>query len=389
MLRVVNCKGIKRMVLREMEKKRKIFRNPASDLLFVIGLVISCVILINVAELISKLTDEEKGTNRFKFVSDVSVEVGADVSFDDKYLIKDIIDYYDKVEEGNMYIYRTVHVDKQKDEQCAALVLMEDNENLQLKFKEGGYVKGYDYKNAAIIGESLEEYIIEEEGKKYISIDGERFSVIGILENNMSSGIDKSFYILWDTMETDIKTAWIEDEYYPMFVDFYYESNVQEPSFMEVLVNSLPQYQLQFEVLSDEHTIMDDWINEMYKNVKKILLSGTLIFSVLTCFSVSYLWLLNRRKELSVRMAYGYSAWQIFKLLFRDTLLLMLPALVISVVIQSVYNLLFNKELLSAELFWLRILVVFTGILCIVCINTLYLMRKLKGFSAVMINQEN
>lgn len=388
MLRVVTCKGIKRMVLRDMEKIRRIFRNPASDLLFVVGLVISCVILINVAELISKLTDEEKATNRFKFVSDVWVDVGEHAS-DDKYLIKDIIDYYDKVEEGNIYIQRAAHVDKQKDERCSALILMEDNEDLMLDFKEGGYVKGYDYKNAAIIGESLEEYIIEEDGKKYISIDGEPFSVIGILENNMSSGIDNAFYILWDTMEADIKAAWIEDEYYSISVDFYYESNVQPPGFMEDLADSLPQYQLQFDKFSDEPKIIYDHFNETYKNVKKILLPVTLIFSVFTCFSVSYLWLLNRRKELSVRVAYGYSSWQIFNLLFRDTLLLMLPALVISVVIQSVYNLLLNKELLSAELFWLRILVVFTGILCIVCINTLYLMRKLKGFSAVMINEEN
>ena len=370
-----------------MEKFRKLFRNPASDLLFVMGLMISCVILINVADLLSRIASEQEATDKFRFTSSSILDGSSINKEQDKYIKNYLVEYIDKIQHGNVYITKSVYIDKRKDERCKALILMEDNESLLLEFKQGGYSKGADYKNAAIIGESLEEYVIENNGASYINIEGELFNVIGILKNNMSADIDKTLYILWDTVEANIKEVLVDSASDDLH-NVYYQSNICEPQFIEDLNENLAQYELQFMDFVDVSKGTDNYLNTLYKNVKKIVLSGALVFSILTSFSVSYLWLLNRRQELAVRMSYGYSSWQVFILLFKNTLSLIVPALLISIGVQWIYGLVVGREMLFAEQLYLQILVIFVGIMCIVLINTLYLTKKLKRFSIVMVNEE-
>lgn len=362
-----------------MKRLRKIFRNPASDLLLVLGLVISCIILINIADLVSKISVET--STRQAYTHTLRISIFGDCGEEQT---KYMTEYFDNLNEGNVYLTKSVHIDKQRDGKYA-YVLMEDNEELLLDYKEGGYSKGSDYKNAVIIGESLEKYIIVEDGKKYLDIDNERYNVIGILENNMSAGIDTSVYILWDTMDAGIKNEWMSQDL--VFNEIYYESNISGGLFYDEFSTGAAEYGIELDDMGAARNEVD-YQNEWYKVTNKLLLSVGLVFSVFTCFSVSYLWLLNRRKELAVRMSYGYSGWQIFKLLFTDTLRLMIPAFFISVIVQLIYGIFLDKAVLSGEMFLLRICVVFAGIFVIVMVNTLYLMRKLQGFSAVMINEE-
>ena len=50
-----------------MKKWKKIFRNPASDVLLMLGFIISCIIIINIADLVSKITIEEQNTDVFRY----------------------------------------------------------------------------------------------------------------------------------------------------------------------------------------------------------------------------------------------------------------------------------------------------------------------------------
>lgn len=371
-----------------MERIRKLFRNPTSDLLLLVGFVISCVILLNIADFTSKTVAEENTKKSFTYTS--SIMIGGEVKNSDvNFVTKYIMDCLDKAETGNVYILGSVYIDGYKDIKCASHILMSKNEDLQLLFKAGNDEEDTDYENAVIIGESLEESIIEENGKSYININNDRFNVIGILENNTLAEVDTSLYILWDTMTTELKEKWMSVAFYDIFSSIYYESNENEPLFLEDLKMHLSEYGIYFQEIEEEVKSEGDKFNEMYKIIKIALLVGALIFSVITCFSVSYLWLLNRRRELSIRISYGYSDWQIFKVLFKDTLWIMMMALAVSVIIQLIYGIVLDSNILFDNMFSVRLLVVFGGILCIALINTWYIMKKMRRFSVVMINEDN
>ncbi|MBQ6814075.1 MAG: ABC transporter permease [Lachnospiraceae bacterium] len=362
-----------------MERIKKIFRNPASDLLFVLGLVISCIILLNIANLVTSISVEDKTVNSYKYASRmvISETLNDEISLS-------LINYLDNFDKGNVYLTKSVHIDNQSDGKFA-YVLMENNEELSFEFKEGSYHKDLKYSNAVIIGESLEEYVIKQEGKSYIYFDNEKYSVIGILENKMSSGIDQSIYILWDSIDSQIKQTWFTYDF--ISGQIYFESNMYDATVMDEFRNKVSTYGVNVDVIGNDKKVSGD-MNQWYKMLNEILLGVALAFSIITCFSVSYLWLLNRRKEFAIRIAYGYNRWQIFKLLFIDIFRLIIPAFIVSLLIQFVYGCALNKTVLLGEMFWLRISIIFVGIVTIVLINAFYLVTKMKKFSAIMINEE-
>ena len=361
-----------------MDKIRKILRNPATDILFMLGLIVSCVIIINITDLVSKMTIEESDTKAYKYTSQIIITgtVGIEQT---EYLTE----YLDKIDKGNVYLTKSVHIDNQKDGRMA-YVLMEDNEPLLFNFKEGSYDKQSEHENAIIIGESLEEYVKMENGTRYLELDNEQYNVVGILNNDMSAGIDTSIYIFWDTLTYEIKEQWKLQSF--ARDEIYFESNVSNIPFFEQLSEEALAYDIELEILSDTAK-NNDYRNDWYKGINKALLSFAMCFSMLTCFSVSYLWLLSRKQELAIRVAHGYSSIQLFNLLFKDTMKLIVPAFVVSIILQHIYMAVLNIELVTRLLIF-RVSIIFCCILLIVLINTLYLMKQMRTFKAIMINEE-
>lgn len=132
------------------------------------------------------------------------------VSRSDSEIESVIVEAMDNSEVGNTYLSTLVYIEKQEDEKKATMI-MENNEDLKLSFEYGGYNINNQYENAVIIGTTLEKYVIDEGGKKYIYIDDNKLNVIGILENNMSGGIDTSLYVFWDTLEEGIRKYYLEE----------------------------------------------------------------------------------------------------------------------------------------------------------------------------------
>ena len=357
----------------------KIFRNPASDILFMVGLVIACVILINISDLASRISIEDKNTKIYKHVYSCVI----DNSFNEEWA-RYALDYFDSFKQGNVYLTHNVHIDEQRDG-TYVYVLMEANEELLFDLKEGECDDYKKYEDAVIIGESLEKFVVEENGKKCIYIDNLSYNVIGILKNNMAGQVDTSLYVFWDTMNHDRKEHWIKFNFSGHRI--YYESNIDEICFEQGFTEKRVEYKVSFSQIRNKKKISDEQ-NEIYKETNKVLLGVGLVFSILTCFSVSHLWLMNRRKELAVRFAYGYNDSNIFILLAKDTFYLVIPSFVISIIVQMLYGLLAGIGSLFTGEFLLKISVVFGGIGIIVLINTLYLMRKMRQFKAVMLSEE-
>lgn len=360
-----------------MDIVKKIFRNPASDILFMIGLVIACVILINISDLASKISVEEENFSRYEYSSLYDKEVKEEAE-------QEVIKCFDEYKKGNIYFTHHVHVNKEWDS-VYTYVLLAQNEKLKLNFKEGGYDEEKMYTNAVIIGESLEQYIVNKSGEMYIELDKQLYNVIGILENNMSAQKDTTIYALWDTMSEDRKEQWIKLGLCSKRL--LYESDISDFAFSEEAIKIINDGNLHLSYRTGGIGTHDDE-NEAYVEINRMLLSIGLVFSMFTCFSVSYLWLMNRRKELAVRIAHGYCNKDIFKLLFRDTMYLIIPTFIISIIVQWLYSLFVDSSNIFEGEVILKLVVVFGGILMVVLTNTVYLMYSMRKFKAVMINEE-
>ncbi len=356
---------------------KKIFRNPASDILFMTGLVIACVILINISNLTSKSYIEEESISKYEYSLRYNITINDEV-------VQEVINGFDEYERGNIYFTHHVHINRGSDS-VYTHVLMAQNEKLRLDFKEGGYDTDSQYENAVIIGESLEQYITEESGKKYIELDTMLYHVIGILENNMSAQKDTSIFALWDTMTQDRKEQWIKLGFAGGHL--LYESNKHDMAYSEQVIKLMNEGSLKISYIDGGRHISDGE-NEAYIEINEMLLGIGLVFSVFTCFSVSYLWLMNRRKELAVRFAHGYSSKNIFILLFKDTMNLLVPTFVVAIVIQWLYSMYVGVGSILEGKILLKFAVVFGGVLLFVLINTLYLMFSMRKFKTVMLNEE-
>lgn len=358
---------------------KKVFRNPASDILFMTGLVIACVILINISNLASKSFIEEETISKYEYSLRYSMTIKDEVA-------QEVINCFDKYERGNIYFTHHVHINRESDS-IYTHVLMAQNEKLRLDFKEGGYDTDSQYENAVIIGESLERYITEESGKKYIELDTMLYNVIGILENNMSAQKDTTIFALWDTMTQDRKEQWIKLGFASGEKQLLYESNKHDMAYFEQVMKLMNEGSLKISYIDGGRHISDGE-NEAYIEINEMLLGIGLIFSVFTCFSVSHLWLMNRRKELAVRFAHGYSSQNIFNLLFKDTMNLLIPTFVVAIVVQWLYSMYVSTGSILEGKILLKLAVVFGGVLLIVLINTLYLMFSMRKFKTVMLNED-
>lgn len=353
----------------------KIFRNKAADILLVMGLTLSCILLVNVSGLISKITIEDASVRAFEY------EWYGGLTSSDEYSNQRLIEVFENIEEGNIYQAVLLNVEKDSDE-TPALAVMKANEDLRLEYIEGGYDASKEYKNAVIIGETLKKKTYIRDSERYIQCNDVEFNVVGIVENKMSANIDNSFYILWDSLEGFVKEQFLTGEIM-MNTSFFIKAD--EKRIIDDILNAVNE-----SVCDNGSQLVsldiEDWDPENYwfKSYNKVLFGIGLFFSIIICFSTSYFWLVKRKSELAIRIAFGYSRLQIFGQLLLDLFRLLIPSFVITVVIQCVYSLVNQNNIIVLETLLLQIFVICVGMLAIVLINVFYLMKKLKTMDLSM-----
>ena len=131
-----------------------------------------------------------------------------------------------------------------------------------------------------------------------------------------------------------------------------------------------------------------DYQNFWYRTYNSIFMGISLILSILNCFTVSYLWLINRKKELAIRKAYGYSILQITGMMIKDVIKLCIPACILAEIVQFIYTTAIGGEVFTGQVF-MKILFVCIGMLVITIVNSLYMIRHVKKVSPVSVLTEN
>ena len=131
-----------------------------------------------------------------------------------------------------------------------------------------------------------------------------------------------------------------------------------------------------------------DYQNYWYRYYNSIFMGISLILSVLNCFTVSYLWILTRKKELAIRKAYGYSIPQITGMILRDVMKLCIPACFLAELIQFIYITVVGEEIFTGQMFF-KIFIVCMGMILIAILNALHMIQHIKKVSPVSVLVEH
>ena len=369
---------------------QKIFRESATSILFILGLTVSCFILINVAELIQKINKENKVINNFRYTTSSYLD-GTELFYNcedqitiSNNLTKLVTSRLSEETSGNTYLELQVNVNEKIDTYTANIV-MQLNEETKINCN-----KDYDVteENGIIIGESLLQFTTDKNGVRTIMIGGNTMKVIGIMKNEMSGGVDNTIYIFWDNCDEQMKEYInnIISKEIKGILKFTYRSEQDIANIYKNFVNNMEKNG--FKVFIIDAYYDGDYQNFWYRTYNSIFMGISLILSILNCFTVSYLWLINRKKELAIRKAYGYSILQITGMMIKDVIKLCIPACILAEIVQFIYITAIGGEVFTGQVF-MKILFVCIGMLVITIVNSLYMIRHVKKVSPVSVLTEN
>lgn len=370
----------------------RIFREKLTSIIFVAGLAVSCFILINFADLYAGIQKENEAYYSFEYVFRAYLN-----QYDEAYLdtgwkpdadnySRVIIDRLRQETVGNTYIEMSVYLNNSKAFKDASII-MKLNETAGLKCTEE-----YDAStaNGIIIGESILDYTTVSNGQRVLIIDEFEMPVIAVLENNTTGGYDNSIYLFWDNMDSEVK-AYFENEM-PDAWNLYitHKSHNDITGAFYQLKDDLTLQNIVVSHVRDVREykeVTEDYRNEWYREFNKIFLGGSLIFSLFNCFSVSYLWLIRRKRELALRKAFGYSSGQITGLVFGDIIKLCIPACIMALVVQLIYNLICGNQIFDMYVL-IRIALVCMGMFVISVLTSIYLLEHINRVPAAKVLAE-
>lgn len=352
---------------------KKLFRHGGPGILLILGFSISCFIIMYGVTILGNVKTEDLILNRFSYkieeMYDPSIVEESEMEYEE--LVWKILSIADEVNYGNISFIAYPHINNRCD-RFETHIIYKQNEDAKLKIQ-----KKVSSDSGIYIGENLEKYMNESDTMKDIEIDGTLFEVGGVLNNYMASRVDNSIYIIWDECEESLKAALIKAISSYMeegFLKIVFESD-------ENLADTVDYFSSELERISvhDMGTVKiydGDYQNYWYKFYNYIFIVICLFFSVINCFCVSIIWIRRRQREITIRMAYGYSDMDILVMLYKDMMMLCIPAMLLALIDIMVFSTVLGIEGIFSHLFMKFILVVL-GMLLIAVLCILYIVRKM------------
>lgn len=362
-------------------KIRKIFRHSYVSILFVIGLAISCFVLINISELIGNMLQDYSKLHEYKFEKCVTVSSvnGSLSSNDETAAVLDALVCAQKVTTGNIYVYFPIEINKSL-KQYEIRVFMKQNEKTGLSYTA---LEHTNKENGALIGESMRSQLLKDSDGYYIELYGVRIPILGVLDNNMAGGINRSVYLFWDKCNQQLQHKLLRK----MKVNyvFCYGSHTASPKGYAQFINSLSSSD--FDIIEFKPYYSGDVENAWYEMYQSFFLPLCLVFSLCNCLIVSHIWFHYRKQEIGIRKAFGYNNGQIILLFGKDITTLTLFGIVAAIIIQIIYNVLTGTALLGQQILW-KIAITFLGMVGLILVNLLFILFRLRRLQMTTIITE-
>lgn len=372
--------------------KNNLNRFGITGWLFVLGLTVSAFVLVNISDMISRIQKEEAGVNNYSYSSILWVRPVNTENFSiDKAetLTSKIIDALCVSECCTSFYDLPIYINRQIDFMQAELIMngaeatkFNDRDNKPINPKIANA-------NALLVGESMLKMSENGEGKM-LDLGEIKVPISQVLKNNNAAKIDYSIFAFWETADDKFKdflTEQISERLHNNYLEVRFFSDAPISADVQNFIDKMENLSLE---CTDDNFFYNgrDGRNYWYRFYNGLLLPLCMIFGIFVCFSTSYLWIMSRKNEISIRKAYGYSNLQILKVIIQDELLLTLPALGSAVIVQFVFCLILGELDYFDMVFPLKLLLVCVGMIVIALICGLRLTQSVGKVSPAAVLKE-
>ncbi len=306
---------------------KKIFRYKTSAVCFLTGIIVSFLSLYfgiaNQREL--SLAIEEISQYQYEYNCDFRVSFGD---------ISQII--FPDYGHGNCIISSfEVSVDNANSVVLSDIIVYA-NEEIYMPLESGAWPSEEQLaseERLVVLGKHRKKHVITENGKDYIYISGQKYYVCGYLSGNISTEFDSYVVLFYDALGENVRSQMAAaNGAVQMSVSL--RSNIYDVSLLrDSFVQEIQNYGLIGEVYgSNDYELMVGINNNT--GYFWIFAYSLIIFAL-----VSNFWFRERKKELSIRKAFGYNASHLVKLLLRDFMMLLIfgimAAIILAMMIQG------------------------------------------------------
>ena len=368
---------------------KKFFRERYSTLLLIIGLTLSFFVAINTLTSLNKVEKEQDRKNRHTYSIEYDISLIPEYEETDGEMIfkADEEEYADKFESfintfqcngGNLFLYGNFNFIGDGFDNPITYIPLSVNEKFCEKFIWGGLPNKESIKNkekAAIVSESMKEYIYSIDNERYIDINGIPYKVTGMYETffEVNSGKDMDICIFYDCLDEKIKND-IKNEKAGFLLEIAYgSSELSEKEFQEnfnkfktIIKNG--NYRIEKINNRKEPSAKN---NLLYAKLRlnMIFMYVVLGFTLINCMMISNIWIKRRYNEFVIRRTYGYSMRDMVVLLIKDLSGYIGCALASSIILQTIYAMAFNKTHIELTCIRTNVTYLLCMVAVILCVN--------------------
>lgn len=174
---------------------RSVFRYKLTAIFFILGQLLVYFTIFGALNIYNKSFQKEEDRVRFQYSNRISLEITDNSK-------KDVItNCSEGVADGNVILAGKTNVFfEEKKSSNRIEIILKQNEDINYELVEG-QLPGSRYddidKKIVALGRYQYKYAYEEDGKKYVTFDGEKYEVVGVIGNKDSDYLDYKivFYI--------------------------------------------------------------------------------------------------------------------------------------------------------------------------------------------------
>ncbi|MBU3127647.1 ABC transporter permease [Clostridium tagluense] len=213
----------------------------------------------------------------------------------------------------------------------------------QANILDGNYFKsnGYSDKNVAVAGSDLKDKCFFENGNQYITLSGNKFSVIGFAgRQNRMVNWSNTIYMPMECLKGSLLSHLIEkSELQLLFLSNTVILNGEADNVLNDLKNQFNNINI-IKIPSDDN-------DTSITSVTTVIMVSALIFivSIVNIIAMTLFWILDKRKEIAVRKVLGFTDGDIIKLIIKEMLELGVISIFFSFMFQAVLNIFISNLL--------------------------------------------
>lgn len=360
-----------------MKLKQKYTRFGFTGFLMMLGLFVSAFILIYIADIIIIELKQKNILKQFEnedyYYINVTESLDEETSIE---ILENLINTLGKTR-CNSSFDSTVNYIENQYEMFITELMININESPEMITQEGKkfLVSSEKSENTLIIGKSILKYSDD----NVLIVNDIPVEISCVLNNEYSSGIDYSMFMIWDNCTENMKEKILKNMYERMisgFLKIKLYGNYPTNEDYQLIMESLKEYPVVLEK-DEEISAPNEHLDATNRLLNIIFLPVCILFSLYTCFSISFLWLSQRKKEISIRKAFGFSNIQIFRMLVVDILFLSVPSVSIAIISNVVFRFIIGDYAVFNNLSWLKFIIIFIGMILEVVLCAFYLFQRL------------